>query len=91
MCISTSKPANVRIDPLSIRPKPNERYENVTGDDLLEIGDRIITTRYHVRMLEGLGFLTDEQRIDLREWRKTMRLLLLARRKMQRAVQMRLF
>jgi hypothetical protein len=91
MPIITSKPASDRLDPLSIRPKPNTRYESVTQEMLVENGAKILLARSEIKRLETkyvTNYGTDRV---LTEWRRTLRMLLDQRKQLKRTAQLRLF
>jgi hypothetical protein len=87
----TSKPTNDRLDPLSIRPKPNTRYESVTQAMLVENGAKIMLARSEIRRIESDFIQREMWQANLTEWRRTLRMLLDERKKLKRAAQMRLF
>lgn len=80
-----------RLDPVSIRPKPNTRYETVTESDLVENGAKILLCRHEIRRLEADPLRTPLVGSKVTEWRRTLRMLLAERKQLKRTAQMRLF
>lgn len=79
------------LNPKSIRPEPNRRYENVSEAELMQLGDDIITASREVHRLEHDPIESTIIGGKLTEWRTTLRLVVNARKKARRAAQGRLF
>lgn len=90
MGIITSKPTDNTPDPISLRPEPNKRYENVTLDELIKIGADIITAKRQVVWYERYRYVGNNAAL-LTEWRCTLRRLQATKKAAVKASQGRLF